>query len=78
MNLNVLAVASGLTTVVEDDAGTRIENPFVGRHFGMAAITTTMALAPDRPLAPGAAAAGLRWRMGFGTVKRRGTARPYA
>ncbi len=78
VNLNVLAVASGLTTVVEDDAGTRIENPFVGRHFGMAAITTTMALAPDRPLAPGAAAAGLRWRMGFGTVKRRGTARPYA
>ena len=78
VDLNSLAVASGLASVMEDDDDTHLENPFVGRHFGVAAITTTMELAADRPLAPKATVAGLRWKMGFRTEKRQSRARPYA
>ena len=49
VDLNKLAVAAGLATVSADGQG--IENPYVGRRFGLAAVTTTLALAPDLPLA---------------------------
>ena len=49
VDLNKLAVAAGLAHVTAD--GDAIENPYVGRRFGLAAVTTTLALAPDLPLA---------------------------
>lgn len=65
--LNRLAVAAGL---MHED-GT---HPFLGRRFGLAAVSTTLALAPDRPLAPPAAqrrsrSHGPAWWLGLGTLK---------
>jgi reductive dehalogenase len=48
VDLNRLAVGAGL-------AATDLNNPFVGRRYGLAAVTTTLALAPDAPLAASAA-----------------------
>ncbi|MFK8032419.1 MAG: reductive dehalogenase [Gammaproteobacteria bacterium] len=77
VDLNVLAVASGLTRVDQDNSHGVLVNPFVGRHFGLAALTTTLELAPDQPLAPDAAASGLAYALGYGTDRRAATARPY-
>ena len=48
VELNQLAVAAGLASC---EGGVPV-NPFVGRRFGVAAVTTTLDLAHDRPLAP--------------------------
>ncbi len=50
VDLNRLAVASGLA--IAEDGGAP-SAPFIGPNFGIAAITTTFAVAPDLPLAPG-------------------------
>ncbi len=52
VDLGRLAVAAGLAQA--DGA-----NPYLGRRFGLAAVTTTFAMAADAPLA---LAAGSRWR----------------
>lgn len=61
MHLGRLAVQAGLATIENGEA----TNPFVGSRFGLAAITTTLDMTPDRPLSkvqnPGAA-----WTMGWG------------
>jgi len=57
VHLIKLAVAAGLV----DEAGA---NPFLGRRYGLAAITTTLAPQPDRPLGKGGA--GLPWIIGVG------------
>lgn len=44
VDLNKLAVLSGLCTA-------NLENPFVGKRYGLAALTTTLEVAPDAPLA---------------------------
>ena len=44
VDLNRLAVSAGLALA-------SLENPLVGRRYGLAALTTTLELAPDRPLA---------------------------
>ncbi|MEO0999247.1 MAG: NAD-binding oxidoreductase, partial [Pseudomonadota bacterium] len=56
VELNRLAVAAGLARV---EAG-QITNPFLGERFGLSAITTTLEMAPDAPLAEDARA-GLAW-----------------
>ncbi len=61
VHLGRLAVAAGLAEIREG----RPWNPFLGNRFGLAAVTTTMALAPDRPLRPGQSP-GLGWRSGLG------------
>lgn len=48
VDLGRLAVASGLVTV-EDGI---LVNPYVGDRFGLAAVTTSFVVAPDRPLVP--------------------------
>jgi reductive dehalogenase len=80
VDLNKLAVAAGLATVSAD--GQAIENPYVGRRFGLAAVTTTLALAPDLPLAAQSIADRLRshgpaWWFGKGTVKNAFNRVPY-
>lgn len=47
VDLNRLAVLSGLVTVEEDE----LIAPFLGTRFGLAAVTTTLELAHDMPLA---------------------------
>jgi len=56
----------------------RVETPFHGPRFGVAVISTTLTLAPDRPLAPNAAP-GRAWKWGSaGNAKTARTADPFA
>lgn len=78
IDLNQLAVASGLAEMRDGV----LTNPYLGAGFGLAAITTTMELAPDRPLAPGSALSRLRshgpaWWTGYGTAKSATNQDPY-
>jgi len=77
-DLNRLAVAAGLATV-EDGA---LAHPYIGRRFGLAAVTTDFVIDADRPLAPRAkqpaSAFGLGWRLGGAHAKNAGNAVPFA
>ncbi len=85
VDLNKLAVAAGLCEVIETAAGAAVYNPYVGRHFGLGAITTTFQLAADDALAPSASRGlkekwrshGPAWWLGKGFAKNRFNARPY-
>ena len=82
VDLRRLAVSAGLASMAKGDDGMTIENAYVGRRFGLAAVTTTMALAPDRPLAVGGgrdgfASHGPAWWAGKGTARKAATAQPY-
>ncbi|RLJ59337.1 reductive dehalogenase [Litoreibacter meonggei] len=57
VHLGKLAVASGLNHA--DGA-----NPFLGNRYGLAVVTTTLAMTADRPLAPNAKP-GLSWAIGL-------------
>ncbi len=61
VHLDALGVAAGLNTVQD---GVPV-NPFLGRRYGLAVITTTLEMAPDRPLAP-RQGPPMSWRTGFG------------
>ncbi len=79
VDLNKLTVAAGLG-VVEDGA---LVNPYLGARFGVAAVTTAFALAPDRPLAPldkqpWFRAFGPAWWVGKGFAKNAQNREPYA
>lgn len=78
VDLGRLAVAAGLASIENGEA----INPYMGDRFGLAAVTTTFALAPDQPLAPlkdqPKSAFGLDWKLGRGTEKSAGTATPFA
>ena len=65
VNLGQLAVAAGLA-VYEDGS---LQAPWIGARFGLAVVTTDMALAADAPLAPLAqqpwsAISGPHWQLG--------------
>jgi reductive dehalogenase len=67
LDLGRLAVACGLA---HPDGS----NPYVGRRYGLAAVSTTFAMAPDQPLAPPEAqqrwkSHGPAWWLGKGTLK---------
>lgn len=79
VDLNQLAVAAGLAEV----EGENLSNPYLGRRFGVTAITTTFDFEPDKPLAPRGLAD--KWRShgpvwhGMGRQARNATnADPYA
>ncbi len=78
VDLGKLAVAAGLATV-EDGA---LTHPYVGTRFGLAAVTTTFAMAPDQPLAGLAdqpkSAFGAAWRLGTASAKNAMNAVPFA
>ena len=79
MHLERLAIAAGLATLENG----QLHAPFIGQGFGVAAVTTTLALATDGPLRPlseqpKSAAAALAWRFGYGSAKGAQTRDPYA
>ncbi|MGD9295603.1 MAG: reductive dehalogenase domain-containing protein, partial [Roseobacter sp.] len=70
VDLNRLTVAAGLASI----EGETLANPYLGTRFGVAAVTTSMALEHDEPLAPLAEQTFLRtnraaWWAGMGTSK---------
>ncbi|MFD0916968.1 reductive dehalogenase [Pseudahrensia aquimaris] len=79
VNLNALAVAAGLATLESDG----LHNPYLGSRFGLAAITTTFEMKPDRTLAPFAeqprsVVNGFAWKYGKGTGKSALNRDPFA
>ena len=79
VDLNKLAVAAGLATV---ESG-QLVNPYVGTRFGVAAVTTSFAIAADKPLAPQDQqpwfkTRGPAWWVGAGFAKNAMNQDPYA
>ena len=79
LDLNALTVAAGLAMV--EDGG--LHAPWLGPRFGLAAVSTTLLLAPDRPLAPLAQQpqselGGLAWHLGRHGRKSARTQDPFA
>ncbi len=68
IDLNAMAIAGGLAEAGTSGSGGRALNPFVADRYGIVVVTTTMALAPDLPIAAngGAAARDFKWWLGFG------------
>ncbi len=82
VDLNRLAVAAGLAQVEQGPHGPVITNPYTGTRFGLCAITTTLELAPDQPLAEITVADrwrthGPTWWLGKGVAKNRFNQVPY-
>jgi reductive dehalogenase len=77
IDLNRLAVAAGLAQVAEGPEGPVLTNPYTGTRFGLCAITTTLELEPDQPLAANTGFAqrwrshGPAWWLGRGFAKNR-------
>ena len=79
VDLGRLAVTAGLVRV----HGGALVNPYVGGRYGLAAVTTTFAVAADRPLAPASfvqrtRSHGLSWWLGMGRQKTAFNVVPYA
>ncbi len=85
IDLNKLAVASGLCEVKKTADGPIIYNPYVGKYFGLAAITTTLMLAADKPLLASTQlklkdkwkSHGPAWVFGKGFAKNAFNVKPY-
>ncbi|MDB4085194.1 reductive dehalogenase [Amylibacter sp.] len=78
VDLNRLAVLSGLATVDEDT----LTNPFIGTRFGITAVTTNLKLETDLPLAKYSAQPkfythGFKWLIGLGYSKSKFNREPY-
>ena len=78
VDLNRLAVSAGICGTV----GGCLENAFVGSRFAVAAVTTTLELEPDLPVAANAGryssrSHGPSWWLGLGSERRAGTAVPF-
>ncbi len=78
VDLNMLAVAAGLVAVEDSD----LWAPYLPNGFGLAAITTTLEIAPDAPLKPRAEQSRLRtegpaWWLGAGFRKNATNVDPY-
>ncbi len=74
MHLGALALQAGLVAL--EDASLR--NPFTGDRYGLAAITTTLAMTPDQPIVPGQQPPA-SYRTGLGDhAKSARTRDPYA
>lgn len=79
VDLNRLCVAAGLATL-EDGA---LVNPYVGDRFGVAIVTTALAVAADAPLVPlaeqpSSKTHGVAWKLGKGFAKNAFNREPFA
>lgn len=83
VDLGKLALAAGLLEkVVQADGTVVLSNPYVGSDYSLAAVTTTLELAPDAPLAPRNLldrwrSHGPKWWLGKGTFKSALSRTPY-
>ncbi len=75
VDLGRLAVAAGLARIENG----RLVNPYVKDRFGLAVVTTTLALSPDHPLAVrgGLGGRGPAWWLGKGVQKNAFNRVPY-
>ncbi len=74
VHLDQIGVAAGLNWIEGDTA----VNPYLGRRFGLAVITTTLDMTPDKPLSRNQKP-GMSWHTGLGPHARNTLNRdPYA
>ena len=83
VDLGKLALAAGLVEKVDGDGRVCLENPYVGKRYSLAAVTTTLALQPDQILKKRSArdrrkSHGLGWRLGRGHYKSAANNVPFA
>ena len=71
--LERLALAAGLTAI-EDGVSS---NPFVGRDYALAVISTNLAFEADLPLVDAKPLSDFKWRYGIGTERSEGKNRPF-
>lgn len=78
--LDTMVLASGLGEIVGADGAARVEIPYLGDRFGVVVVSTTMELAADLPLAPGAGKKGkdFKWWLGVGGTQPGYDGAPYA
>lgn len=79
VDLHHLAVASGMASIEDGE----LVNPYLGRHFSLAAVTTEFELSHDQPLAPlkdqnKLKSHGVSWQLGIGSAKSARNLDPYA
>lgn len=76
---DTVLLASGLGEVVGSNGSSRVELPFIGDRFGAVIISTSMELAPDKPLQPGAGKKGkdFKWWLGIGGTEPGFKGAPY-
>lgn len=79
IDLGKVAVAAGIATIDNDN---QVCSPYVGRRFGLAVVTTSLALQVDKPLDPKAVqnrfnGKGLSWWLGYGAYKNAWNCLPY-
>ncbi len=79
INLNAAAVVAGVATVEQGE----LHNPYLQQRFGIAAVTTTLALHRDLPLVawadqPRATTHGLAWKLGKGFARNENNHIPFA
>jgi len=82
VDLARLAVVSGLATLEHEGETARAVNPYRGTHYALAAVTTTLALAADQPVAAQRWHDPLRshgpaWWLGVGTGRSALNRDPY-
>ena len=82
VHLGKLAVAAGLVEVTTPNGVVELVCPYVGTRYGLAAVTTTLDMTCDQPLATGGMAAKVRshgpaWWVGKGTLKSALNREPY-
>ena len=79
INLQHLAHSAGLLWEMDGTFGA----PWLDKKYSLAAVTTTLELQPDQPLAPHADQPkseinGIKWKLGIGSPKSAATRDPYA
>ncbi len=74
VDLNYLAINAGLALSENGE----LSNPFLGKRFGLSAVSTVFEMACDQPLAPQKPSVkNLRWYFGVGTPKSALNRDPY-
>ena len=81
LDLDCLLLCSGLGEL-NGECGAPVLNPYLGDRFGVAAVSTTMAMAADRPLARRGAWETLKshgpgWWLGLGGARPGGKGQPF-
>jgi reductive dehalogenase len=82
VHLGKLAVAAGLVEITTPSGVVELVCPYVGTRYGLAAVTTTLDMTCDLPLAAGGMADKVRshgpaWWVGKGTLKSALNREPY-
>ncbi len=74
LDFDAILLACGLAEGASGNGRAKLRNPYLGERYGLAVVSTSMVLAPDRALAPRGLAARLRahgpgWWLGAGGTR---------